>query len=162
MPNLPQSGQQNVGFIALSGAISLAEGASVTLTIQQPPGVKVLAQLGVATVQMGLGTTTFTVSQAQNGTDATLAGSTAAVVPVALNPVQPNYSASRLLAFIGSNVGAGTKIANPFLVTGGPLLIDLTQMQLPQIGPNINFSITITNTSSVTDNAYIQIPWVEL
>lgn len=161
--NFPQLAQQNVGFIALSGEVSLVAGASVTLTIQQPPGVKCLAQFGVATVQMATATTTFTVTQAQNGTDATLAGSTAAVIPVALDPVQAvTYPASRLLAFIGSNVGAGTQIANPFLISGGLVLVDLTQIQLPQVGPNVNLSITIKNTSNVTDNAYIQIPWVEL
>lgn len=161
-----QYGQQSFGFMFSTGDITVASGATTTLTIQQPTTQKRLFRMWRAVVQ--LAANSGEVTQSQNGTDATgtaIPAATVASAPgyTALNPQQPGFTTPTTLGFSSSDVGAGTSIGNVVTVPAGgaPLVFDLTPMYLPQNSPNVNYSMTVKNTGGTDDTVRISIQGYE-
>lgn len=155
--------QQQACFFAQQSA-TISSSSSITLTVQQPTTGSARAVNFIGAVAFCNGQS-FTIAQAQNGTNATAtAGTVSALIPIQTTGGGTAITATAT-AWTSSNVGGGTATAPtlPYASGTGPQTIDLSQRNMSgnagAAGPN--YSITVANTGAASCSGGIAIYWTE-
>lgn len=141
---LPVFGQ---GFV-VQKTTSLS-GAAEVITVQQPATGSRRVLFNAAYVDCSVA---CTVTLERSGTPATATALT-------VNRINAGETAPSVLAFSGSDVGAGTVLSVISLSAGGSTVIDLTAMKWEKGTTTTNMSL---RTSSITGTVHITIQFSEI